>query len=139
MPPNKDDDPTKSSGGAPAGGEVDPSTSEDPTTEDPKPDKETLESIASRMVQSSMDQSIAHVEQGQFGKLNPKVTQLLTTYDRMTRPAPDSPGGEEADPYADLLPSAKPDRSDPKKSPRRERAPGGAGRTHWQDQDPGQS
>ena len=121
MPPNTDDDPTKPSDGTPTGGEDNPSSSDDPATGDPKDDKETLESIASRMVQSSMDQSIAHVEQGQFGKLNPKVTQLLTAYDKITRPAPDASGDEEADPYADLLPSAKPDRSGSKPSPLEER------------------
>lgn len=122
MPSNKDDDPTKSSDEHPVKVEDNPSPGEDSTTEDPKDDKETLESIASRMVQSTVDQSIAHVEQGQYGKLPPKIVQLLTAYDKTTRPAQDAPGDEEADPYADLLPStAKPDRSGSKPSPLEER------------------
>ena len=121
--PNKDDDPQpKSSGGPPAGAEGDPPPNEDPPAEDPKDDKETLESIASRMVQSSMDQSIAHVEQGQFKKLNPKVVQLLTAYDRITRPQGDSPEPEKRDPYEGLFPSDQPpDRSGSKLTPLEER------------------
>jgi len=120
--PNKDDDPTKSSDGTPAGKEDDPSSREDPATGDPKDDKETLESIASRMVQSSMDQSIAHVEQGQFAKLNPKVVQLLTAYDKTTRPQGDPSEPEESDPYEKLFPSNQPpDRPGSKLTPLEER------------------
>jgi hypothetical protein len=58
------------------------------------------------------------VEQGQFAKLNPKVVQLLTAYDKTTRTQEDAPEAGESDAYADLFPStAKPDRPGPKSSP----------------------
>ena len=118
MPPNKDDDPTKSSDEDTADKEDNSSSGDDSTTEDRKDDKETLESIASRMVQSSMDQSIAHVEQGQFAKLNPKVVQLLTAYDKTTRPQGDPSEPEKSDPYEGLFPSDQPpDRSGSKLTP----------------------
>jgi len=65
-----------------------------------------------------MDQSIAHVEQGQFAKLNPKVVQLLTAYDRTTRPQGDPSEPEKSDPYEGLFPSDQPpDRSGSKLTP----------------------
>lgn len=120
--PNKDDAPTKPSVEPPVKAEDNPSPDEDPNAGDPEDNRETLELIASRMVQSTMDQSIAHVEQGQYGNLNPKVIQLLTAYDKTTRPQEDTPGAKEDDPYEGLFPSDKPpDRSDPKVSPLEEK------------------
>jgi hypothetical protein len=64
-----------------------------------------------RVLQSTVDQSIVHLERGEFDKLPPKVVQLLSKYEEISRPG--NPGAaatpSEGDPYDGIFGRAKPE------------------------------
>ena len=97
--PNKDDAPPSSSDDnpKPTDGSHSPAdgSSGDPNDQG-KQGTDTLENLASKQVQALMDRSQALMSEGRYPELDPKVVQLLTTYDHLTK-APD-PGASAGSP-----------------------------------------
>jgi hypothetical protein len=88
MPNTKDDAPNPSSEDTPNPAEAAPSPDAgspgDPSDKG-KAATDTLENLASKQVQALMDRSQALMTEGRYPEMDPKVIQLLTTYDRLTQ------------------------------------------------------
>ncbi len=86
MPNTDEGAPANPSGDDP--NQVDPEGSPgDGTPGDPQGDQKTLEQRARQHMQGLVDQNQEFLKQGRYGEMDPKLVQMLTTYDQLTRPA----------------------------------------------------
>lgn len=84
------------SGNPNPGAEQDASPGEgEPGAPAEKPSGQTVAQVAERNLQGLVDQNLTHLDKGEFGKMNPKVVQLLTKYHEMMT------GSQEKDPQTE--------------------------------------